>query len=362
MTNPISSFAHRTARWCALHPWRAILGWVAFVAFAVGLATMIPTQETTDADYRLGESGRADAMVASADFDEPDTEQVLISARSGDLDKAQAQQAAAAVVAGMTELPGVDEVAEPQVSPDGTAYLVSIQLARDQDDVSSLQEVTKAVQSDFPELQVRQSGDVSLDAAIDDRVADDLSAAETLSLPVTLILMLLAFGALIAAGIPVLLAGTSVAATVGILAPVSHLIHADSTVTSMIVLIGMAVGVDYSLFYLKREREERAKGHSTPRRRRDRGPDLGPLDPGVRCGRDLLDGRAVHPRRLDVQLARRRLDHRRRGGGARLDHGAAGAAGQARPLGGPPAGPDPAPGDPPDAARVRSAGGSSAPS
>ena len=75
--------------------------------------------------------------------------------------------------------------------------------------------------------------------------------------------MLLAFGALIAAGIPVLLAATSVAATVGILAPVSHLIHADSTVTSMIVLIGMAVGVDYSLFYLKREREERAKGHST---------------------------------------------------------------------------------------------------
>jgi putative drug exporter of the RND superfamily len=263
MTNPLSSFAHRTARWCALHPWRAILGWVALVAFAVGLATMVPTHETTDADYRLGESGQADAMVASAGFDDPDTEQVLISAKSGDLNQAHAQEAAAAVVAGMTKLPGVDEVAEPQVSPDGTAYLVSIQLARDQDDVAPLQQVTKAVQADFPQLDVRQSGDVSLDAAIDDRVADDLSAAETLSLPVTLILMLLAFGALIAAGIPVLLAGTSVAATVGILAPISHLIHADATVTSMIVLIGMAVGVDYSLFYLKREREERAKGHST---------------------------------------------------------------------------------------------------
>ena len=263
MTNPLSSFAHRTARWCALHPWRAILGWVALVAFAVGLATMIPTQETNDADYRLGESGQADAMIASADFDDSDTEHVLISAASGDLDKAQAQEAAAAVVAGMTELPDVDEVAEPQVSPDGSAYLVSIQLARDQEDVAPLQAVTEAVQADYPQLDVRQTGDVSLDEAIDDRVADDLSSAETLSLPVTLILMLLAFGALIAAGIPVLLAGTSVAATVGILAPVSHLIHADATVTSMIVLIGMAVGVDYSLFYLKREREERAKGHTT---------------------------------------------------------------------------------------------------
>jgi len=265
MTNPLSSFAHRTARWCALHPWRAILGWVAFVAFAIGLATMIPTQETTDADYRLGESGRADALVATGGFDDPDTEQVLITAKGGSdrLDQDAAQQAAAAVVAAMTELPAVDEVAEPQASPDGTAYLVSVQLARDHDDVASLQKVTEAVQADFPQLDVRESGDISLDNAIDDRVAEDLSSAETLSLPVTLVLMLLAFGALIAAGIPVLLAGTSVAATVGVLAPVSHLIHADSTVTSMIVLIGMAVGVDYSLFYLKREREERAKGHST---------------------------------------------------------------------------------------------------
>jgi RND superfamily putative drug exporter len=263
MTNPLSSFAHRTARWCALHPWRAILGWVAFVAFAIGLATMIPTQETTDADYRMGESGRADAMVAGAGFNDPDTEQVLITANSGDLDTQAAKQAADAVVAGMKPLGGVDKVAEPQVSPDGTAYLVQIQLARDQDDVSSLQDVTAAVQADHPELRVRETGDVSLDDAINQRVSDDLSSAETLSLPVTLILMLLAFGALIAAGIPVLLAGTSVAATVGVLAPVSHLIHADSTVTSMIVLIGMAVGVDYSLFYLKREREERAKGHST---------------------------------------------------------------------------------------------------
>src|SRR3954452_4353515 len=263
MTNPLSSFAHRTARWCALHPWRAILGWVAFVAFTIGLATMTPTQETTDADYRMGESGRADAMVAGAGFNDPEAEQVLITANSGDLDTQAAKQAADAVVAGIKPLGGVDKVAEPQVSPDGTAYLVQIQLARDQDDVSSLQDVTAAVQADHPELRVRETGDVSLDDAINQRVSDDLSSAETLSLPVTLILMLLAFGALIAAGIPVLLAGTSVAATVGVLAPLSHLVHADSTVTSMIVLIGMAVGVDYSLFYLKREREERAKGHST---------------------------------------------------------------------------------------------------
>ena len=122
------------------------------------------------------------------------------------------------------------------------------------------------------------------------------SAAEGFSLPVTLVLMLLAFGALIAAGIPVLLAATSVTVTIGLIAPLSHLVHAEGTVSSMIVLIGMAVGVDYSLFYLKREREERAAGRTHPGRGRDRGPDVRSLDPRLRGGRDRLDGRPLRDR------------------------------------------------------------------
>ncbi|UZN05395.1 MMPL family transporter [Cellulomonas sp. S1-8] len=98
---------------------------------------------------------------------------------------------------------------------------------------------------------------------MDERVGEDLVSAEVVSLPVTLGLMLLAFGALVAAGIPVLLAVSSVAATLGISAVLSHVVPADPTVASMIVLIGMAVGVDYTLFYLKREREERARGRTT---------------------------------------------------------------------------------------------------
>jgi putative drug exporter of the RND superfamily len=266
MTNPLSSLAHRTATWCALHPWRAILGWVAFVLLAVGLATTIPTQETTDADGRIGESGRAATLVDQADFDDPDTEHVLVTAAEGDLDLTLAKQAATQVAASMAALDVVAAVADPEAAPDGSAYLVSVQLARDGraddavDAVDALRAVTADVQREYPGLAVRQTGDVSLDLAIEDRVAEDLASAETLSLPITLVLMLLAFGALIAAGLPVLLAATSVAASIGVLAPISHLVHADDSVTSMIVLIGMAVGVDYSLFYLKREREERAKG------------------------------------------------------------------------------------------------------
>jgi len=263
MGNPLTAVPMKAARWSAEHPWRAILGWLAFVAFAVGLAIAIPTNETTDADYRHGESGRADAMIAEARLAQPDTENVLITAGSGSLDAAEADAAAEALVAGATAAEGVASVSDPQWNEAGTAVLVSVELEPGAEDADAVQAVTDDVQADHTDLQVRQAGDLSIDAAIDERVGEDLASAETISLPVTLLLMALAFGALIAAGIPVLLAGTSVAATMGLMAPLSYLIPADLTVSSMIVLIGMAVGVDYSLFYLKREREERAAGHST---------------------------------------------------------------------------------------------------
>jgi putative drug exporter of the RND superfamily len=266
--NVLTAAPMKAARWSAEHPWRAILGWIAFVAIAVGLAVAIPTHEATDADYRIGESGRADAMIAQAHLESPDTENIIITAGSansgGKLDTHQAEQAATAVITGAKSADGVAHVADAQWNKDKTALLVSVALDHGVDDATAVQSVTDDVQADFSDLQVREAGDLSVDAAINDRVADDLGSAEITSLPVTLLLMLLAFGALIAAGIPVLLAGTSVAATLGLLSAVSHLIPADSTVSSMIVLIGMAVGVDYSLFYLKRAREEHAKGRTTP--------------------------------------------------------------------------------------------------
>ena len=261
--NPLTTVSMRAARWSATHPWRAILGWLALVVVAVGLAGSVSTEEASDSDYRLGESGVADRWVHEAGLASPDSEEVLVTADSGTLDRAQADEAAARLMHDLRPIEGVTEVSEAQWNPDNTAMLISIQLAKDHDDADPIVAAVDDVRADYPALDMRQTGDLTLDAAIDDRVAADLSSAEGISLPITLLLMLLAFGALIAAGIPVLLAATSVAATIGIIAPLSHLVPAESTVTSMIVLIGMAVGVDYSLFYLKREREERAKGRST---------------------------------------------------------------------------------------------------
>ena len=83
-----------------------------------------------------------------------------------------------------------------------------------------------------------------------------------LSLPITLVILVIAFGALVAAGIPLLLALTAVFATFGVVAGTSHVFPMANEAGALVLLIGLAVGVDYSLFYLKREREERAAGRS----------------------------------------------------------------------------------------------------
>jgi RND superfamily putative drug exporter len=91
----------------------------------------------------------------------------------------------------------------------------------------------------------------------------DLKRAEVLSVPVTLLVLLLAFGAIVAALVPVLLAATAVIAAFGLLGPLSHLFPLDNSVKTVVLLIGMAVGVDYALFYVIRSREERARGLSS---------------------------------------------------------------------------------------------------
>ncbi|HEY9311512.1 MMPL family transporter [Williamsia sp.] len=250
------------ARWSAHNPWRAIGLWLALVVVAVAFSALIPTQETDDADYRVGQSGTADQMIHDAGLAAPDTEFVLITGDQNDAVVAAAELRE--YLAGSTE---VQEVTGPLQSPDGATQLVSIALrAPPGDEEPTIADVDAAVSSvsaAHQNLEFGQTGDVTLDDAINEQVAEDLASAEIISIPITLGIMLFAFGALIAAGIPVLLAVTSVVATIGIYAPISYLVPSEGTASSMVLLIGMAVGVDYSLFYLKREREERRKGHGT---------------------------------------------------------------------------------------------------
>jgi len=127
---------------------------------------------------------------------------------------------------------------------------------------AALQHAVATVQARHPDLRVAETGDASITQAINNSL--NLSKAEGTSVPVTLILLLIVFGALVAAGIPVLLALTAVTASLGVLTIVSHWLPVNDSTFEVVVIAGMAVGVDYSLFYLRREREERARGRSSP--------------------------------------------------------------------------------------------------
>ncbi|MBM6403570.1 MMPL family transporter [Phycicoccus sp. CSK15P-2] len=259
--HPVSAVPIRAARWSATHPWWAICGWLVLVAVSVALAATVSTRDTQEADHRVGESGRADAMVEQAGLASPPSENVLVTAPEGDVGTAAAP-AVRVLAERLRSVEGVVAVGDPLPAADGRSLLVPVELVSRDVEPGPLLAATAAVQAGHPDLTIRQAGDITIGAAIDERVAADLRSAELRSLPVTLLLMVLTFGALVAAGLPVLLAATSVAATIGIMAPISHVVPAEPTVYSMIVLIGMAVGVDYSLFYLTRERQERAAGRT----------------------------------------------------------------------------------------------------
>ncbi len=254
----------RIARWSAEHPWRAIGAWILFVAISIGAGQFAGTKQADFDDNPKGEAATYHNIVDEAGFNRPATENVLITAKQGDLDKKQAMAAAADVHDAMAALRGVGEVSDPVPSPKGTAVLVNVELDGSSDDaeerIQPLLDTTAGVAKDYPDLRVEEVGGASLDKALSATLGEDFQKAELISIPVTLVIMLLVFGALIAAGVPVLLAMSAVGTALGLSALVSHLIPATDNTSSMILLIGMAVGVDYSLFYVRREREERAKG------------------------------------------------------------------------------------------------------
>ncbi|HMJ75623.1 MAG TPA: MMPL family transporter [Iamia sp.] len=261
----------RVARWSATHPWRSLGLWLGLVVLAIVLSATVAPKKATSIDMAAGSSQRALRLLDEAGLEEPASELVLVTARSGDdpLDRSAADAAIAEVTAGMVALPEVAAVGEVVWSAEGDAALVPVRMRGDpeeaSDDVESLRAVTAAVAADHSTVRVEETGGASVDAAVTEVVEEDLASAEALSLPVTLGLMLLAFGALIAAAVPVLLALTSVGIALGLYAVVSQIVPDMGTVANMVLLIGMAVGVDYSLFFVKRQREEREKG-------------LGPID------------------------------------------------------------------------------------
>ena len=262
--------AARMGRWSADHWKTATFGWLALVVVAFGLGGAFGTKNIDPNTAGPGESGRMDRIL-DAGFKQPAGESVLVESRSLTTGDPAFEAAVTDVVARVSKLDAVQNVRSPldpanrdQIAASGRAALVEFEIRGDPDDavdkIGPVLDEVAAAQRAHPELFIGEFGDASVVDAVATAAGDDLAKAGQLSLPITIVILVFAFGALVAAGIPLLLALTAVFATFGLTAVASHALPMAEQVPALVLLIGLAVGVDYSMFYLKREREERAAG------------------------------------------------------------------------------------------------------
>ena len=267
------SIAARAGQWSAAHWKTATFGWLAFVICAVAIGSASGTVKLTDSEQSIGESARAQAMLNRGGFQNHAGENVLIQSRSLSAADPRFRAEVVKVLARLGILSQIQSMRSPlsarnrgQLSRDGHSALVEFDMRGNPDSaaerVQPVLRVVAALQHAAPGFTVAEFGDASAALEMGKSTDSGLSRAERLSLPITFIVLLVAFGAFVAAGIPVLLAFSAVLASGGLAALASHFAHASNATSSVMLLMGMAVGVDYSLFYLKREREERRAGHA----------------------------------------------------------------------------------------------------
>jgi uncharacterized membrane protein YdfJ with MMPL/SSD domain len=266
------NLAARMGRWSAQHRKKAIWGWLVlvFLAFAIGGAVGTKTQDA--AQSGVGESGSAERTIDNA-FPKHAVEQVLVQSDNATATDPSFRGVVKSTQRRLEAVPFTQAFENPyapgnsgQISADGHSALIRFEIAGDDtqagDRVGATLDATSASQAANPDFSVEQVGDASINKQLNDSISSDFKQAFVTSLPITLLILLIAFGALVAAAVPLILALTAVLATIGIIAVLSHISPVDQSINEVILLIGLAVGVDYSMFYLRREREERESGRA----------------------------------------------------------------------------------------------------
>ncbi|MYR95760.1 MMPL family transporter [Streptomyces sp. SID4937] len=246
--------------WSTHHRKTAVLGWLLFVVLAAGIGGAAGMVEMSDAENGAGDSARAEQILLDAGLAKPAGELVMVSAPApGDW-----KAAATALTDAVRATGEVQDLAAPLPSEDGKDALITFAMRGDArtapDRVQPVLDAVAAVAKDHPGVEIHQFGEASAGKWLGDLLADDFRRAEFTAVPLALGILLVAFGAAVAALLPVGLALTACLAAFGLLSLASHQLHLFQTTYSVMFLMGFAVGVDYCLFYLRRERDERATG------------------------------------------------------------------------------------------------------
>ena len=254
---------------CARHPWRTIGLWVVAVVVAFALVgALLGDALTTEGEVTSPtDSKRAEELVVEHFPPSPDaadratTEVVVVSFDSGEVDTSRVdafaeelRQAGAATVV----TPDDDE---RLVSEDGWPRLPCSSVSAGDED--RIPDVVAAVErlDEEPGVEAAITGDLTIDEDFTKLSEEDLQNGELFfGAPAALIVLLLVFGTVVAGVIPLVLALLSIFVALGLTALVAQAFDLSVFVTNMIFGMGLALGIDYSLFILSRFREERAQG------------------------------------------------------------------------------------------------------
>jgi uncharacterized membrane protein YdfJ with MMPL/SSD domain len=259
----LARFVRAAARGASRSPKTVIAFWLALVVACTALGSIAGTRSLSDTASNVGESAHAATTLQRAGLQDPAQETILVRSASRHTTAASAASLAAAAA----KLPQVSGVQAPASTPSlvtdgGRTDLVVVTLRGSPDDASDhvAPLLSLVAHQRHPGVTLQEAGDASSNQAVNQVVDHGLRRAELISVPITLLILILAFGALVAASMPLLLGVTSVAAALGALGLVSHLVPEGGSTATVVVLIGLAVGIDYSLFAIRRERAERRAG------------------------------------------------------------------------------------------------------
>jgi uncharacterized membrane protein YdfJ with MMPL/SSD domain len=266
------NLAARMGRWSASHWKTAVFGWLAFVVAALAIGNVVGTKKIDMNDANVGQSRKAD-QILSKGFPQadPQTEFVLVQNPTRTVNDPTFRATVNDVIGTVKGNPAIKNLKSPldpknadQVAKNRRTVIVTwnmkgkAEVAKKK--IDAIEASVAKIGDRHPGFYVGEAGSVSSGKALDKMFTDQLKTAGERSIPITIIVLLLVFGALVAVGVPLLLALSGVVATIGLVALPSQIVPLDQNVPAVILLIGLAAGVDYSLFYLKREREERAAG------------------------------------------------------------------------------------------------------
>jgi uncharacterized membrane protein YdfJ with MMPL/SSD domain len=270
-----TNVAARMGRWSAGHWKTAVFGWLAFVVAAFVIGQTVGTKHLDDTDTNVGEARTADKII-EAGFPAKSEEQgeiVLIQSKTLTADDPAFQAAVEDVAKTLDGFPKVRKLDTPLeaghadlISDDRRSAMVQYSPKGTYDEASTyigtINAAVDEVEARHPGVTVEHIGSVTTTKATETAFASMLAKVSMIALPLTLLILLFVFGSAVAAFIPLLLSITAVLATVGLVSLPSQVFPVDAQISEVILLIGLAVGIDYSLFYLRREREERAAGRS----------------------------------------------------------------------------------------------------